>query len=328
MVLHLDEFQQASFQGYVENVPPAKRYLLSEVMPSRFSYDTDFSYGIVSGKYSQAASVTAWNAGAPLRDKQGVAVAYGSVAKIQHGFRLDEKELIRFTRPRSPEERDAVVEYVYNETDDLVEGVRETEEFFRAQAIYQGRLSFSENDIDIDVTYDIPEANKLTATTPWATVETATPLSDLQAAVRQFKAANRGQMPREIHMSSATEANMLQNAQIKNQIYGSPTDSRILTPADLRNMFTALSIPDYVVTDEMVDVGNGDERLLPENRVVLIGNDLGELVVGPTVEKQGQPGVYVVPEIRETNPPQQAVFVGESAFPALKRTSAIVWLDV
>ncbi|GLY11410.1 major capsid protein [Pseudobacillus badius] len=328
MPLHLDEFQQPQFQGYVENVPPAKRYLLGEVMPIRQTFDTDFSYGVVSGKYARAASITAFNAGAPLRDKQGLAVAYGSVAKIQHGFRLDEKELIKFTRPRSDAERDSVIDYIYNETDDLVEGVRETEEFFRAQAVYHGRLKFSENDIELDVTYDIPEDNKLTATTPWATIATATPLSDLQAAVKQFKKANRGQMPREIHMSSAAEANLLQNAQIKNQIYGSPTDSRILMPTDIRNIFTALSLPSYVVTDEVVDVGNGDERLLPENRVVLIGNDIGELVVGPTVEKGGNPGMYVVPEIRETNPPQQAVFVGETAFPALKRTSAVVWLDV
>lgn len=328
MVLHLDEFQQPQFQGYVENVPVAKRRILGEVMPVKPIYDTDFSYGVVAGKYARAASITGWNAGAPLRDKQGLSLAFGSVAKIQHGFKLDERELIRFTRPRADGERDDVIEYVYNETDDLIEGVRETEEFFRARAIYHDALTYSENDIVLNVNFGIPAGNKLNAATAWATVATATPLTDLQAAVTRFKSVNRGQMPKEIHMSSAAEANLLQNAQIKNQIYGSPTDSRILMPTDIRNIFTALSLPPYVVTDEVVDVGNGDERLLPENRVVLIGDNLGELMVGPTVEKNGKPGIYVVPEIKETNPPQQAVFVGESAFPALKRPSAIVWVTV
>lgn len=328
MPLHLDEFQQPQFQGYIDNVPPAKKYLLSGVMPVRQTFDTDFSYGVVSGKYARAASITGWNAGAPLRDKQGLSIAFGSVAKIQHGFKLEEKELIKFNRPRSDAERDSVIDYVYNETDDLIEGVRETEEYFRASAIYKDKLTYNEDDIVLNVDFGIPSANKLNATTSWATVATATPLTDLQTAVKQFKKANRGQMPTVIHMSSATEANLLQNAQIKNQIYGSPTDSRILMPTDIRNIFTALSLPPYVVTDEVVDIGNGDERLLPENRVVLLGNNLGELMVGPTVEKNYQPGVYVVPEIKETNPPQQAVFVGESAFPALKRPSGIVWLDV
>ncbi|WP_256204366.1 major capsid protein [Planococcus faecalis] len=209
-----------------------------------------------------------------------------------------------------------------------MEGVLDTEEFFRAAAIYKGRLEFVENDIDLNVDFLIPAENKLTATADWATLATATPLADLQAAVKRFKAANRGQAPAIMHMSGAAESNLLQNEQIKSQIYGSPTDRRILTSADIRNVFTALSLPDYMVTDEMVDVGNGEERLLPEDRIVLIGNSLGKLLLGPTVENNYQPGVYVVPEIKATNPPQQAVFVGETAFPALKNPTAIVWLDV
>ena len=328
MPLTLEEFQREQFQGYVENVPPARRRLLEAVMPTLPTFDTDFAFGVVSGKYARAASNTGWNAGAPLRDKKGLSLAYGSVAKIQHGFKLDEKELIKFNRPRSEGERSSVVDYVYNETDDLIEGVRETEEFFRAAAIYRDKLSYSENDIVLEIDFGIPSANKLTATTSWATGATATPLTDLQLAVKQFKKANRGQSPTVIHMSGAAEANMLQNAQIKSQIYGSPTDQRIVTPVDLRNIFTALSLPDYVVTDEAVDVGEGDERLLPENRIALIGTNLGNLMIGPTVENNYQPGVYVIPEIKATNPPQQAVFVGESAFPALKQPSGIVWLDV
>lgn len=328
MPLHLDEFQQAQFQGYIENVPPARRRLLAQYLPNDTVFDVDFSYGVVTGKYSQAASVTAWDAGAPLRDKAGVGVAYGSVAKIQNGFKLTEKELIKFNRPRSDQERDQVIDFVYNETDDLIEGVRDTEEFFRAAAIYKGQLDLSEHNVEVTVDFNIPAANKLNAAAAWSDPATATPLQDLQAAVKQFKKANRGQMPAMMHMSGAAEANLLQSEQIKAQIYGSPTDRRILTSTDVRNVFSALSLPDYAVTDEMVDLGDGEERLLPEDRIVLIGQGLGNLLLGPTVENNYQPGIYVVPEIKATNPPQQAVFVGETAFPALKRPHAIVWLDI
>lgn len=328
MPLHLDEFQREEFQGYVENVPPQKQYYLRSFLPNDTTYDTDFSYGVVNGKYARSASITGWNASAPLRDKQGLAVAYASVAKVQHSFRLDEKELIKFNRPRHDSERAKVIDYVYDETDDLIEGVYETEEYLRARAIYHGSLSYQEEDIVLDIDFNIPVENKLTATTDWSDFANARPLTDLQAAVKQFKKANKGKAPEIIHMSGQAEANLLQNTQIKNQLFGSPTDQRIVTPADVRNVFNALGLPPYQVTDEVVDIGNGDERLLPENRIALLGQDLGNLMIGPTVENEYQPGLYVIPEIKETNPPQQAVFVGESAFPAFKRPSAVVWLDV
>lgn len=330
MPLHIDEFQQPEFQGYVENVPKTRAYLLERFLPTKPTKDINFAYNVINNKYAQAASITGFNAGAPVRDKQGLEKHFGSVAKLQHGFRLDEEEILRFNRPRDDEERDMAVEYVYDQTDNLITGVYDAEEFLRAQALYAGALTYNDtvNDIQLNVDFGIPAENKLTVTKAWSD-PTSTPLEDIQAGVDQFKAANNNKMPVVIHMTGKAESYLLKNQNIKYQVYGNPTDQRLLTKADIQNVFTALGLPPYAINDDVVDVyGTGATQLLADNKVVFLGENLGQTFIGPTVEKNFQTGVYVVPVIQETNPPKQEVFVGETAFPALQRTKAIVHLTI
>lgn len=328
-MLHLEEFRGEEFQGYIDNVPDTRQYLLAQFMPAKNVFDIKFSYNVIDRVYARTASITGFNATAPLRDKDGLAKHFGEVAKVQHGFRVDEEELLRFNRPRTDEERQQAIDYVYNQTDNLVAGVRDIKEWMRAQAIYQGALTYSENDIKISVDFGIPADNKITAATAWTDHAASTPLTDLQNAVKQYKSANRGAAPAVVHVSSAVVADLLLNEQIKAQIFGSPTDKRLVTQSDLRNVLSALSLPDFVVNDDEIDNGAGLERLLPERRLVFLpSGTVGQTMSGVTVEKNYQPGTYVVTEIKETNPPQQAVFVGETVFPALQRPSAIVFLNV
>lgn len=330
MPLHLQEFQGEEFQGYVENVPPAREYLLRQFLPQETTSDIDFSYDIITGKYAQAASITGFSAAAPLRDTKELAKAFASVAKIQHGFRLDERQILKFNAPRTDQEKQQVVEYVYQNTDELIQGVDDLEEFLRAQALYKGVLTYDdeENDIHIHVDFGVPAANKLTAATAWNDTENATPLDDIAAAVKQFQSQNSRRKPVAMHITSATEALLLKNSQIKYQVYGNPTDKRLLTKQDLANVFSSLGLPPYQINDDVVNLyGKGDVPLLDDHKFVLLGEQLGKTMIGPTVEKNFQPGKFVASKIEE-DPPQQSVRVGETAFPALQKPQAIVMMDV
>lgn len=328
MPLHLDEFQRPQFLGYVENVPAAKKYLLRNVLANRPINDMDFTYNVFNGKYTKAAKITGLNAGAPLRDKQGIDKAMGSIAKIQTSFRLDEKEMFRFNNPRNDAESAEIVDYIYDETDDLVNSVYDTEEWMRAQALYHGGFSYNQDGIEVEFDYAIPDENKITASVAWSD-PSSTPLDDIRAAVKQYRKANKNRKPNVMHMSEETEANLLANQQIKLQIRG-VNDNRLITQTDLQNVFSALSLPPYQIQDDMVDIddGNGEQPLLPENRIVFLGSELGFTGIGPTAEKNWETGIYVVPKIQETDPPEQKVFVGETAFPAFQRPYAVAWLDV
>lgn len=329
MPLHLDEFSREAFQGYIENVPPAKVRLLASYLPNKPIQDIKFSYNVINGKYARTASITGFNAGAPLRSKQGLEKAFGEVAKVQHGYRLDEEDLLRFNKPRSDEEQAGVVEYIYDQTDDLIEGIRDIEEWMRAQAAYKGRLVYSENDVEIDVDFGIPVGNKVTATVAFNQAG-ATPLTALQALVKTFKNANKQKNPSIFHMSETMANDIASSEQVKTHVYGSATDARIVTRDQVQSLFTSLGLPRFEIQDEMVETKDGEERLLPERRIVALGatgGDMGNTYQGITVENDYKAGMYVIPEIKETNPPQQAVYVGETVFPALAKPQSVAWID-
>jgi hypothetical protein len=327
-MLTLDQFAGEEFLGYVENVPPARPYILSRFLPNESIYDLKFAYNVINKQYTRTASITGFNSDAPLRDKDGLSQAFGEVAKVQHGFRLNEEELLRFTHPRRPEEKQKAIDYVYDQTDNLVQGVYDIEEWMRAQVLYKGVLVYSENDVVINVDYGIPAASKLTTANTWATPATADPLKDIQTIVNRFKAVNRGQSPTELHVSGAVKTDLLKSPSIILQVYGDADSRRLITNNDLDSVLSSLDLPKIVVQDVEIDNGAGLERLLPTRRVVAFGGgEVGKTFFGPTVEKNYQTGMYVLPII-EKKPPSQEVYVGETVFPALQNTNGIVWMDV
>lgn len=330
MPLNLHEFLKEEFQGYVETVPPQREYKLSRLLPDEDTYDIDFAYNVVNGGYGQAASITGFSAAAPLRDKKQLSQAFGSVTKVQHAFRLDEREILKFNAPRHEAEKQQVIDYVYNNTDELILGVDDLKEFMRAQALYTGYLKYDddENDIHINVDFGVPAANRLGLTTAWD-LATANPLSDIQAAVTQFKSQNQRRLPAEMHMTSTTFSWLLKNEQIKTQLYGSSTDKRLLTGDDIRQVISSLGLPPIVLNDDVINVyGAGDVPLLADGKVVFFGADqIGATMNGPTAENGYKTGKFVMPKI-ELDPPQQSVRVGATVFPVVKRPTQIVIMTV
>lgn len=328
-MLHLEQFQREAFQGYIENVPAARNYPLAALMPRKNINDINFAYNVINGSYGQAASVTGWNASAPLRDKKALAREFGSVAKIQHAQRLDEVQLLAFRKPRDEQEQSQALDYVYDTTDELSQGVDDTEEYLRAQAIYTGGISYHDdvNDIHIDFEFDIPAGNRIdSVTTPWSD-PAATVLDDLRAAVKQYQSENQRRRPAVMHINGVTEEYLLNNAQIRNQLFGTNSNNQLMTSDGVRSVLRALSLPDYYVNDDVVVTEAGEQPYLEDGKVVLLGNDIGQTMVGPTRENEYASGKFVLPLI-EMNPPSETIIVGEAAFPAIQRPQSIVIMNV
>src|SRR5699024_10254889 len=111
------------------------------------------------------------------------------------------------------------------------------------------------------------------------------------------------------------------------QVYGTGNGGRLLTKGDIQNALSALGLPPYQINDDVIVVGDEEVQLLEDNKVVFLAADLGETIIGPTVENNYTPGKFVTPLI-ENNPPGQTVIVGEAVFPALERPKSIVIMSV
>ncbi|AHC22705.1 major capsid protein [Paenibacillus polymyxa] len=327
-ILSLDQFKQPEFMGYVENRLIPKQYLLKAISATDTSYDLTFNYDVFTQTYAPSASITGWNSGAPLRDKQGLKTLTQEVAKIQHGFRLDEGEQLKFTNPRVENERQRAIQKVYDQTDELIEGVNDTEEWLRAQAVYNGVIVYNKNDVQINVNFGLTA--KVTPTVLWSDRATSTPLDDLRAAIKAYKDINAGQAPRYIDISGDVMLDLALNNQTRGALFG-VNSAMLPTREQVQAIITQIADAPITirVNDDVVSLeGAAPTRLLEARTVALLGEKPIITVQGPTIEKNFEPGIYVTPIIKQGPPPSEEVYVGESAFVAVQKPSQIYRLSV
>ncbi|MEK3950964.1 major capsid protein [Paenibacillus sp. FSL H7-0703] len=287
-----------------------------------------FNYDVFTQTYAPSASITGWNSGAPLRDKQGLKTLTQEVAKIQHGFRLDEGEQLKFTNPRVENERQRAIQKVYDQTDELIEGVNDTEEWLRAQAVYNGVIVYNKNDVQINVNFGLTA--KVTPTVLWSDRATSTPLDDLRAAIKAYKDINAGQAPRYIDISGDVMLDLALNNQTRGALFG-VNSAMLPTREQVQAIITQIADAPITirVNDDVVSLeGAAPTRLLEARTVALLGEKPIITVQGPTIEKNFEPGIYVTPIIKQGPPPSEEVYVGESAFVAVQKPSQIYRLSV
>ncbi|WP_420494424.1 major capsid protein [Macrococcus psychrotolerans] len=334
-MLEIKEFNDATLQAFVREADNrnTNNYPLAEAFPQEVTYDINAIYNVVSDTVRAAASITGFNSGAPLRSKGEGEKAMIELTKIQHGYYLDEVELLQFNKPRDPQERQAVIEKVFLKIADLSYGVDDIKEFLRAGLTYRGEFKYSNpvDKIEIDVKLNRPSENTIQITNKWNTPE-GTPIADLISAVEQYQKTNGNKKPDYIVMNSKTFSAFKRNPELKGQIYGNSTDTRIVRDASVYELLTELGLPPIQIDDNITGIEQLDGTVkvyqnLEDGKVVLRAAQLGKTFTGPSVENNYVPGKYVQTVI-EKDPSSEKTIVGEVAIPALQAINSTVLMTV
>lgn len=328
-ILQLDEFKRETLIGYVENLTvPFESKTLPFLPRDQDVFSLDFAYDIYRKHNNVAANLVEFGTPAPLRDKQGLERAVAEVAKMSHRYRFDQRDQLTILNAKYDKERQQVIDKAFNYIDNLKLGVEETEEFLRTSILYKGQLKYDLDGFSLDLAFDVPKAIK--AATKWSDHENANPIKDLVDWIEKFKKANAGRRPLAIHMSNAAYLDILQSKSTISNIKG--VAGGMVTPDELATFLTRWNIPPITTNDLEISFENGTtERYLPERRVVFLGiegkKSLGSTVQGPTVEKDGQTGIYVDTGV-EQNTKNEFVEIGKAAFPELSYPSGVMQIDV
>lgn len=335
MVLEYEDFAPETLTTFVENVVAPKTYPLESVFPEEPVDDIDFAYGIVNQTYAKAASITGFNSSAPLRSAKELEKVTGELTKLQHALYLDEKDLYKFSNPRTDAERQRIIDRTLVNVGDLAVGVRDTKEFLRALVTYDGRIQYRDpvNHTGIDITFDRPEGNDIDVAVPWTDKVNSTPLADLEVALKQYKAENGQQSPGRMSITSTTESLLKGNEEVRRQVFGSVSGgSRRLTSEDIQEALTELGLPRFTVDDSftVMEDKNGEELVikhLSDDKVVLFASTLGKTMIGPTKEKNWATGIFAKPIVMN-DPEGEKVIVGEATFPAFQNQNSTVILTI
>jgi hypothetical protein len=329
MPLRAEQFSDTQqLHGYLDNVPRAN-YVLAPYFPEDETSDFDFSYELLQSGNGPTAEITALDAAAPITDFEDVKEAFNEVVMIKHGFRINEKRALKYKKPRDDRERQSVFDWVYTKIDEHVQGVWDMVEYMRAQVAYYGKIEYTnddnDNDIAVTVDYKLNSDQTTVANTPWSEAG-STPLKDLMAATEAYK-DQADEAPTAMHMNKTKFQQLMFHDEVRAQLLGSAADSaQMVTREQLMQLLDSLDLPTVVVNEQAVRINGEKRKHVDDGRVVFLAERLGRTMIGPSVQRDYEPGIFGNVHY-EGNPPKQSMEVGIAAVPTLEVKNGVHILE-
>ena len=341
MVLEDTRLQKQSLQAFVEESDVirnedgsnATRYPLANAYPVEQVDEINNVYDIIESQIQAAAVITGFNSGSPIRTKGQGKQAVAQLTKIQNAHFLDEVEIYHYRNPRTVAERQRIVDNVLLSTNDLSVSVDDVKEYIRAQMAYNGKFDYADPMTQTRLTFNLdrPEENDIDAAIAWGQQD-STPISDLQAAVKQYQKTNGRRKPEVINMNSTTYEKLTRSGQVKNELFADTNSPRIVSQDMVTQLLNSFGLPQIQIDDNETTIENEDgtfttHRHLEDDKVVLRAAVLGSTMSGPSVENDFKVGKFVEVVIAQ-DPRTEKTIVGEVVMPVTKNINGTVFLNV
>lgn len=337
-ITHLKEFQKPALQGIVdETVENAQETFADRYLPNKDTFNSTFAYDLIKST-PHIAAVIGYGAEAPVADRDAVAKMSGELSKMGLKYVVTEEELLAIHNARFDAERLSVIQELAVKGSDLVEAVLRRIYVMKAEALTKGTFSYNKNGVKVNVDFGIPSTQKIvldnTAGKEYWTNPASKPLNNLIDWVQIYENNNAGQQPVEILVSREVQAALLTHPQITAAFGGTASTVGRIPDTALNTVLAGFGLPPVrVVTDRQVvarNVYTGQDEtieIFPKNRIVMLGEGVGNFLLGPTVENDFRPGISL--QAYDKQEPVQSLFKAVAAgFPAIKKPSLIFHADV
>lgn len=174
--------------------------------------------------------------------------------------------------------------------------VADAVEFVRGQALQNGRIVINDRGFHATVDFNRPPELTATASTLWSAPDVDV-FEALDSAVSVFEEANGGLAPATVIVSRKALAPVLRSAAVVATVDGQGSTSRRVSIEDLNASLAENGLPTFQVYNRRVNKGGTLTRVLDENLAILVAQDAGRTVWGPTAEAN-EPGYGIAPEDR------------------------------
>lgn len=331
-ITHLEEFQEPALRGLVdETVQDRVPTLGDRFLPNINVYSTEVAFDIIkTSKY--IAPMIGYGAEAPIVDRDAVARALrGEAGKMGIKHVVTEEELLKLNQSRSEAERRGMIDALTVDGIRLVDAIQRRVDVMKMQALAKGTFTHVKNNVKLNVDFGIPAEHKVAITgTGWKD-----PARDIIQDLLDYTAVyedTNGMMPETILISRQAFTLLTKN---EGFIAESGREfARRASEADIQNTLDYHGLPRLtIVADRKVTVRNiytdGDEviEFMPENRIVMLSQGIGEFMFAPTVENGFEPGIFLG-AYDDRNPIRSSMEAIAAGFPAVSNPFLIFHADV
>lgn len=244
-----------------------------------------------------AASVHSFDTETEIASREGINAAIQDLALIKRKQKISEKELIALNAPRSKQEEKQVIARIFNDVDDLVNGVRARVEALRMEALGTGKIVLNENGVKGTIDFGVPSGQKSAKT--WLS-GTPTILEDITAMVNAVVTGS-GFRPTRALTSQKILNGILKDERIRKAMYGVNSE-KVANLNDLNQLLVSQGLPKIATYDGMYRTQNAKgeyvtKRYFKEDSFVLMPDGkLGDTFYGLTAEEvrlRNTPGVDI-----------------------------------
>ncbi len=332
-ITHLEEFQEPALRALVdETEADVEPTIADRFLPTEETFERKFAYDIVKNNRYIAAYI-GYGAEPPVMDRNAVASKMGEIAYFGLKDIVTYEELQAINEARNDAEQAAVIEKILIKNIDLLDSLRRLMFVAKMEALTKGRHAYNKNNVKVAFDFGIPAENKVALTVG---NDFDTPDFDIIGFLLDQQDAyanvNNGKTPDVMWMSRELHGKMLKNSNIVIEA-GRPDGSTRVSQAELKDVFDSFGLPPIQIiserTTQVKDIYTGDLmtiELLPVNRIVMLSEGIGKYLLGPTLENNFRPGLFL--EAYDKKEPIQSVLRAVGAgFPAPEKPSLIYHID-
>lgn len=331
-ITHLEEFQKPALRGLVDaTVQDAPETLPDRFMPTVQTFDRNFAYNIVQNNSFLAAYI-GYGAEPPVVDRNAVASKMGEIAYFGLKDIATYEELQAINQARNDAEQAGAIDRLTVRGVDLINGLMKLIYTAKMEALTKGTHTYNKNNVKVGFDFGVPAENKV-ALVPGADLDAADfdVIGMLMENVEKYENQN-GQIPDVMWVSRELNAKLLRNANLITEA-GRPAGSTRASQDDLNSVLEQFGLPPiqvvgnrHVQYKDMYTDAVIRREVMPANRIVMLSENAGEYLLGPTLENDFQPGLVL--EAYDKQEPIQSVLRAVGAgFPTLEAASKVFHID-
>lgn len=313
-------FANPLFTNTIKEIPVPKKYAAQRFLPRVETFETKF-YESQVVRQADMANIVSGLAEVPLTDRDPMKAVSGEIADISQGYVVTKEELGALMDKGNAARRKIAETQLLNKAKAIRENVDARIEWMGWQAMGNGQLVYAKDGVFLTVDFGLDAGQFKTAATRWGDAG-ATIIADYEAWNQAY--SDRTSEGADVFMTSiAAIRTVLNNADVRKAVTG--FSDKLLQLDELNTFLAGRQMAKMEAFDAAVtyrDVATGGtrvtQRLLAANKGVFLkeGGQIGEQLMGPTIENQMNPGIYAR-TIHQELPMRDVIQVVASSFPKL-----------
>lgn len=260
-----DLIDRRELQGFVRNLP-LEQFQLRTYLEDEFV--DDISWTAVKGRLADqdAAEFRAYDTEAPIGNRQGSSRIMGELPPLSKKISLGEEERLRKKMINGNDV--PYINAIYADAANMRRAIEGRMELARGEAIWDGKTTINENGVMVTVDYGMPANHKVAPATAW-TDEAATVVENLTTYVQRYIDTN-GIAPGLMLVSSRIITALQRVAEFRTLMSSLQGAPGLITRQALNDVLSGYDLPPLVKYDGKVKVNGTQQRLIPDNKLVML----------------------------------------------------------